>query len=295
MNMRSGSFKQFLGDVFAYSILSVGAVAMLYPLAWMMMIAMKPAEEALRYPPTFFPETLARGDWAGTLRQGAENFKRAWAAPPGEMTFGRYFMVSFLSAAMATLGTALTSILAAYPLACMNFRGRRSVFGAVLATLMIPSQVLMIPTYLILERLGWLDTYAALVVPFVASVFSIFLLRQFFMTVPVELWESAQLDGASRWTFLWSVLVPLARPVIVTVALLAFLGQWNSLLWPLIATTRPEMRTLMVGLQSFNQESVSEPNLLMAGAAFSMIPIMIVFFILQRQFMESIARTGIKG
>jgi len=279
----------------SYAILIVVAAGMLYPLVWMIMIAMKPTEEALRYPPTFFPEALARGNVAGAFSQGFENFKRAWEAPPRGMTFGRYFFVSFLTGALTTIGTVLTSVLAAYPLACMNFRGRRFAFGLVVATLMIPSQVLMIPTYLILERLGWLDTYAALVVPFIASVFSIFLLRQFFMTVPVELWESAQLDGASRWTFLWRVLVPLARPVIVTVALLAFLGQWNALLWPLIATTRPEMRTLMVGLQSFNQESVSEPNLLMASAAFSMIPIMLIFFLLQRQFMESIARTGIKG
>jgi multiple sugar transport system permease protein len=155
--------------------------------------------------------------------------------------------------------------------------------------------VLIIPSYLILERLGWLDTYAALVVPFTASVFAIFLLRQFFMTAPGELWDAARIDGAGHGAFLWRILVPQAGATLGTIGLLTFLGQWNALMWPLIVTTRPELRTLMVGLEAFGQEAGSEMGQLMAAATFTMLPILVAFFVLQRLFIQSVARTGLKG
>ena len=153
----------------------------------------------------------------------------------------------------------------------------------------------MIGIDLILERLGWLDRYPALIVPMLASAFAIFFLRQTFMTVPGELWDAARLDGAGRLTFLRRVMIPHAGPALAAIGLLTFLGQWNALLWPLIVTTRPGMRTLMVGLQSFNEEASAEPNLLMAAATFSMLPIVVAFFLLQRFFIQSTTRTGIKG
>jgi len=257
--------------------------------------SIKPLAEAGGYPPTFIPEMAREGRWGDLFAQLKENYKVAWESPPGPMTFARYFWISFATGAATTLGVLLTSIPAAFALARMKFAGKGLVFYLVLATLMVPSQVLIIPNYLILERLGWLDGYAALIVPFLASVVTIFLLRQFFMTVPEELWHAAQLDGAGRFAFMWRILVPQAIPVIVAASIFTFLAQWNSLMWPLIVTTRPDMRTLMVGLQGFGQEAGGQTHLLMAAATFSMMPIVIAFFFLQRFFIQSVMRTGLKG
>lgn len=278
-----------------YQALAAAGAVMAFPFYWMVTTSFKPAEEAGRYPPTFWPEA-ARWETLGALgEQIMVNYRDAWISPPGEMTFGRYFWVSTVMGVLTTLGVLATSIPAAYAFAKMEFRGKKTAFYLVLATMMIPSQALIIPEYLILEQLGWLDRYLGLVVPFTASVFSIFLLRQFFMTVPAELWDAAQIDGAGRGAFLWRILAPQAGPALGTIALLTFLGQWNALMWPLIATTRPEMRTLMVGLEAFSQEAGSETGQLMAAATFSMLPILIAFFALQRLFIQSVARTGLKG
>lgn len=291
---RRGTFKP-VADWIGYQILIAGAAIMLVPFYYMIMTSVKPFEEAGRFPPTWWPEGARPGNLRAFFSQVVENYRGAWRSPPGSMTFGQYFWVSLVSGAGATAGVLLTSALAAYPLAKMEFRGKRAAFYLLLATLMVPAQVLVIPNYLILERLGWLDRYHALIVPFMASVFAIFLFRQFFMTVPEDLWDAAQLDGAGRFAFLWRVLVPLSRPVFITVGIFTFLAQWNALMWPLIVTTRPRMRTLMVGLQSFNQEAVGEPSHLMAAATFSMLPLLVAFFFLQRYFIQSVTRTGIKG
>ena len=279
----------------AYQGLILLALMMLLPFYWMVTNSFKPAEEAGRFPPTLWPEGARLSDVAGFFGQIAENYRDAWNSPPGGMSFGRYFWVSFVTGALTTVGVLLTSILAAYAFAKMKFIGKSAAFYLVLATLMVPPQVLMIPDYLILERFGWLDRYHALIIPFLASVFAIFLLRQFFMTIPDDLWDAAQIDGASRSRFLWAVMVPLSRPILIAVAIFTFLGQWNALMWPLIATSRPHMRTLMVGLQGFNEEAAAEPNLLMAAATLSMLPIIVAFFFLQRFFIQSVTRTGLKG
>ena len=160
--------------------------------------------------------------------------------------------------------------------------------------MMVPGQVLLIPDYIILAHLGWLDTYKALVVPWLAGVFSIFLLRQFFMTLPDDLWDAAQIDGAGRWLFLWRVAVPLSVPVLITTGIFTFVATWNSLLWPLVVTSRPEMRTLMVGLQVFTNEAGGEIHLLMAASTFCILPVLALFFVFQRFFIEGIARSGLK-
>lgn len=282
-------------DWLAYQALIFAGLIMIFPFYWMVMNSFKPAEEAGRYPPTFWPEMARWATLDQLFSQFAENYREAWESPPGAMSFARYFWVSFFTGAVTTLGVLLTSIPAAYALAKMNFAGKRFVFYIVLATLMIPSQALVIPQYLILEQFGWLDRYHALIVPLLASVFAIFLFRQFFMTVPEELWDSARIDGAGRMNFLIRILVPQALPVIAAASLFTFLAQWNSLMWPLIVTTRPEMRTLMVGLQAFGQEAGGESHQLMAAATFSMLPILIAFFLMQRFFIQSITRTGMKG
>jgi multiple sugar transport system permease protein len=226
------------------------------------------------------------------------NFIRAWYAPEvatrGAVNFGNAFWVSVYTGVLVTLGTLFTSALAAFAFAKMTFVGKGLFFYIVLLTMMIPGQVLLIPNFLTLSMLGWLDTPMALVAPFLASVFTIFLMRQFFMTVPDDLWDAAQIDGAGRFRFLWQIVAPLSKPVFVTAGIFLFLGNWNALLWPLIATSSPEMRTLMVALQTFNQESGQEFELLMAASTMAVLPIIILFFLLQRFFIAGIARTGLK-
>jgi len=234
------------------------------------------------------------------------NYVEAWNAPAkgnpqNPVTFTRYFWVSGVTSLLTTLGTLITSILAAYAFAKMRFRGGNLLFYLVLATMMVPGQVLLIPNFLILSALPdysfglrWLDNYPALVVPWLASVFGIFMLRQFFRGIPDELWDAAQIDGAGRFRYLWQVMLPLSKPAVITLALFAFLGEWNSLLWPLIVTTSPDMRTLMVGLQTFNEEMSGNSHLLMAAATIAVLPVIILFFVLQRFFVAGLARTGFK-
>ena len=234
------------------------------------------------------------------------NYVEAWNAPAkgnpeNPVTFTRYFWVSGVTSLLTTLGTLITSILAAYAFAKMRFRGRNLLFYLVLATMMVPGQVLLIPNFLILSALPdysfglrWLDNYPALVVPWLASVFGIFMLRQFFRGIPDELWDAAQIDGAGRFRYLWQVMLPLSKPAVITLALFAFLGEWNSLLWPLIVTTSPDMRTLMVGLQTFNEEMSGNSHLLMAAATIAVLPVVLLFFALQRFFVAGLSRTGFK-
>lgn len=227
-----------------------------------------------------------------------KNFRRAWYKPEdssrGQVNFLTYFWVSIMSSGIATFGTLLTAAFAAFAFARLEFFGKNFLFYLVLGTMMVPGQVLLIPNFLILSKLHWLDTYAALTVPWLTSVFTIFLMRQFFMTIPTDLWDAARVDGISRFRYLWQVVFPLSKPVFITAGIFDFLNNWNSLLWPLIVTSTPARRTLMVGLQNLNEEAGSEFHLLMAASCFAILPVVLVFFFLQRFFIEGIARTGLK-
>lgn len=227
-----------------------------------------------------------------------KNFRRAWHRPEdtsrGQVNFLTYFFVSISTSLAATIGTLLTSALAAFAFARFNFFAKDFLFYLILATMMVPGQVLLIPNFLMLSSLGLLDTYAALIVPWLASVFTIFLMRQFFLTIPEDLWDAARIDGSSRFRYLWQIVVPLSKPVFITAGIFDFLNNWNSLLWPLIVTSTPTKRTLMVGLQNLNEEAGAEFHILMAASCFAIIPVVIFFFILQRFFIEGIARTGLK-
>ncbi|HMX62613.1 MAG TPA: carbohydrate ABC transporter permease [Candidatus Sumerlaeota bacterium] len=227
-----------------------------------------------------------------------KNFRRAWYKPEdssrGQVNFFTYFWVSIVSSGIATGGTLITAALAAFAFARLEFYGKNFLFYLVLGTMMVPGQVLLIPNFLILSKLGWLDTYAALTVPWLTSVFTIFLMRQFFMTIPTDLWDAARVDGISRFRYLWQVVFPLSKPVFITAGIFDFLNNWNSLLWPLIVTSTPARRTLMVGLQNLNEEAVAEFHILMAASCFAILPVVVIFFFLQRFFIEGIARTGLK-
>ena len=281
--MFSGKSTKIWWRSLVYVLLIVGAVLMFLPFYWMVISSFKESQEAMLYPPRWWPEKFL---W--------QNYPEAWNKP-SPVNFSGYYWVSIWTTVATTTGCLITSILAAYPFAKMQFFGRNVFFYLILATMMVPGQVLLIPSYVILNWLSWLDTWQALVVPWLSSVFSIFLMRQFFMTVPNDLWDAAQIDGAGRWRFLWLVLVPLSKPVLITSGIFSFIGTWNSLLWPLVVTSKPEMRTLMVGLSIFTSDAGSDFNLLMAASTFCILPVVVLFFVLQRFFIEGIARSGLKS
>jgi multiple sugar transport system permease protein len=220
-----------------------------------------------------------------------QNYVTAWNAAP----FSQYYINTVLMATTTTVFEIIIASMAAFAFAKLNFWGKNIIFTLFLATMMVPGEVLLVPNYITISRFQWLDSYYALIVPWVVSVFAIFLLRQQFMTIPNDLWDAAKIDGSSSWRFLWTVMVPLSKPALLTGALLKFVGSWNAFLWVLIVTKSPEMRTLAVGLQTFRSESGEIYNLLMAASTFSMIPIVIIFIVLQRYFVEGIAKSGLKG
>lgn len=259
--------------------LLVGAAIMLLPFLWMLSTSLKDLVEALRFPPQWIPNPA---HWV--------NYPRAWSADP----FDWYFANSFIVAITTTIGEVICASLAAYAFAKMNFFGKGVLFALLLGTLMIPGQMLLVPNFITIKRLGWYNTYQALIIPWIASVFSIFLLRQFFRTIPDELWDSARIDGCSRLRYLWQVVAPLSRPALATVALFNFVGSWNAFLWPLVMTDKPQMRTIPVGLRYFMSEMGTEYPLLMAAATMAIIPILLLFFLAQRHFVQGIARTGLK-
>ncbi len=262
-----------------YVLLFVGAAIMLLPFLWMLTTSLKTEAAVLRMPPQWIPS-----EWMWS------NYPKAWGTAP----FARYFFNSFFMSGMTTIGEVIFTILAAYAFAKMTFFGKNVLFTLLLGTLMIPGQMLLVPNFVTISRLGWMDSYQALIIPWLASVFAIFLLRQFFRSLPDELWDSARIDGCGRFRFLWRIMVPLAKPAIVTVAILKFIGGWNAYLWVLVMTNSETMRTVPVGLVSFSSEVGTQYELLMAASVLAVIPILILYFFTQKQFIKSFARTGIK-
>ncbi len=266
---------------FWYLFLTVTALAVMLPFIWMISTSLKGAKEVFTYPPSWLPK-----DWRW------QNYVDAWN---GAM-FGRYFFNSVFIAVAVTLGQVVTCSMAAYAFARMRFKGKDLLFALFLSTTMISTQVTLVPSYLVMKTLGWIDSYKALIVPFLTSPFAIFIMRQSFMTIPRELEEAARLDGCGRVRFLVQMLLPLSKPVIAAQALFAFMGNWNSYMWPLIITTSKELRTLQIGLRYFvNQEGGTQWGLFMAAAVLVSVPVIIIYFTVQKQFVEGIATTGLKG
>jgi ABC-type glycerol-3-phosphate transport system permease component len=226
------------------------------------------------------------------------NFVEAW----NEAKFGKYFFNSVFITAGTLTGLLFTSILAGYAFARINFKGRDLIFALFLATMMMPESVTWIPNFLMIRGAivplpggSWLNTFWALTVPFVANAFSIFLLRQFFAQVPMDLWDAARIDGCDHTRFLVQIVLPISKAPIMTVLLFGFTASWNAFTWPLLVTTNDTWRPMMVGLWTFVQEAGPQTHLLMAGAVISLIPILIIYFLTQKQFTEGIATTGLKG
>jgi len=219
-----------------------------------------------------------------------ENFSEAWDRAPFEL----YFRNSIIISVLTPLLIVVVSAPAAYAFARLRFPGQNLVFMMYLATMMVPSEVLLIPNFITITQLGWKNTYAAQIVPWLANVVSIFFLRQFFKSIPNDLYDAATIDGAGHLRFLLSIAMPLARPALVSTGMFNFLSSWNSLLWPLLVTDKENMRPIAQGLAAFSTEAGMQPQLYMAAATFSIVPIIILFLFVQKQFIEGIARTGIR-
>ncbi len=269
-----------LGRLAIHAVLLGGALFMLMPFLWMLTTAFKSYDQSIIMPPQWIPRPFH-----------PETYARAWEMAP----FGRYFFNSFYVSIVTTVGEVIVSIFAAYAFARINFRGRNLLFVALLGTMMIPGEVLLIPNYVTLANLHWINTYKALIIPWLTSVFGIFLLRQQFLTIPGELFDAARIDGAGHTRYLWQVMVPLSRPALTTVALFKFIGSWNAFLWVLLVTNTPDMRTVPVGLTAFATDAGQHYNLWMAAATLALLPVVILFLAAQKQFVEGIARTGLKG
>ncbi len=222
-----------------------------------------------------------------------ENYVEAWRRI--EPSFSVYFFNSGVVALATTVAMLFTSMLAAYAFATFEFPLKSWLFTVLLATMMVPQQVLLVPDFLVLKHAGWYDTYMALVVPWSAGVFGIFMLRQFFLSLPRELYDAARIDGCTRWQYLVKILLPLSWPSMITLGVFTFLGSWNALLWPLIVTESADMRTVQVALNIYNQAESTNWELLMAASTFTTLPLVAAYFMLQRYFIQGVARSGLKG
>ncbi len=274
------------GRVILYVLLVAGALVCVLPFLFMASTSLKSAAETIA---RVSPIPLAPDFWPSVPRWS--NYAEAWT----RASFSLYFRNSLVTAAVTAAGAVITSSLAAYAFAKIRFPGSRPVFAVLLATLIIPESVYLVPNFLLVTRLGWYDSLAALTVPFTASAFFIFLLRQFFSQIPNELVESALIDGAGHARSLFSIVMPLSGAPVFTVAFLAFLGSWNSLQWPLVATRTPRWRPITVGLTTFISDAGPENQLIMAGAVIAILPVILLYLLAQKQLSEAIARTGIKG
>lgn len=269
-----------------YVVLAAGAVIAVLPFLFMVATSLKTLVEtisrnsALPFQPEFWPEVA---QWS--------NFVYAWS----RANFSLYFRNSTIISAVTVAGVLVTSTLAAYGFARIRFAGRNFVFAALLSTLIIPESVSLVPNFILVSELGWYDTLAGLTVPFMASAFYIFLLRQFFSQVPAELLESARIDGAGHPRSFLAIVLPLSRAPIATVTFLAFIAAWNALQWPLVVTSTARWRPITVGMTTFISESGTQAHWRMAAAVIAILPVLAVYFAAQKQFTEAIARSGIKG
>ncbi|SEN40391.1 carbohydrate ABC transporter permease [Lihuaxuella thermophila] len=263
-------------------LLIAGSILILTPVWWMISTSLKSMQEITRFPPTIIPEEFH-----------FENYINTWKSAP----FTLYTLNTLFITTFAVIGSVLSNSLIAYGFAKIRFRGKKVLFAVVLSTMMIPGFVTLIPQYVLFSKLGWLNTALPLIVPpFFGSAFYIFLLRQFFMGIPHEMIEAAKIDGASHFTIWRRIAVPLAKPAIATVAIFAFNSAWNDFQGPLLYLNDEVLYTLQIGLQIFKGEAATQWNYLMAGSLLVLLPVIILFFIFQRYFIEGANITaGIKG
>jgi ABC-type glycerol-3-phosphate transport system permease component len=275
-----------ISSTLTYATLIAGSTVMLVPLAWMLLTSLKSYQEVTASPPVWWPRELRWGNY----REALTTFD-----------FSRYLFNSVLICVLTIAGTLISCTLAAYSFACLKARGRDVIFALLLSTMMLPAQVTVIPLFKLFASIGWVNTLYPLIVPswLATNVFAIFLLRQFFLAVPRDYLEAARLDGASELRILWSIFVPLSKPVLLTVTVFTFIGSWNDLWGPLIYLHDDRLFTMPLGLLNFigtsGRAQGSPWHLVMAVSMVMMMPIVVLFFLAQRRFIEGIATAGVKG
>lgn len=274
--------RHWLGQLLWYLVLSFFALALALPLIWLISTSLKQGPQTFLMPPQWIPEPIV---W--------QNYPDAFKAVP----FQRYFWNTLTVVFWATTGTLFTASLTAFAFARLRFPGRGFLFGLVLSTIMLPSIVTLIPTFIVFRYLKWINTFLPLTVPYWlgGGAFNIFLFRQFFMTIPYELDEAARIDGASNFRIYWNVVLPLAKPVLATVAIFAFINHWNDFFLPLIYLQDTNKWTMAIGLQGFKDLYSTSWNLMMAASTAMIIPLLLLFFFAQRYFISGIQMSGIAG
>jgi multiple sugar transport system permease protein len=263
-----------------YATAIIAAIVLVGPLLWMVSASLKTPGEALAIPAQLLP---AMPRW--------QNYVDVFSQVP----FARFILNSLFISTTVTVVALLLHSMAAYSLARLRYPGRDVIFVGMLSTLMVPFTVIVIPLFILIKSLGWVDTYQALIIPAIPNAFGIFLLRQFYLSLPRELEEAALLDGASRVQIYWRIVLPISRPILMALGILFFLANWNNFLWPLIVTQSPDLWVVQLGIQHFTGEHGSAWNLIMAASTVAAMPTLAVFFLLQRHLVEGIKMTGIKG
>ena len=272
-----------VGPIFWIGIVLL-ALVFIIPIAWMTLTSVRTIADSRTLPVSFIPNEV-------TLRAYEVLFGSV------QSPIGMWFLNSLVAAIGHTVLVLVVATLAAYALARMEFRGRNLLFGIVIGTLFIPGFIFMMPNYLTMQQFGWLDTLLAIIVPSAASAFGVFFMRQFFLSIPKELEEAARLDGAGTFTTLFRIVLPLAKPALVTLGVLSFLGSWNEFIWPVFVLFSPEIMTLPVGLATLQSAHayLTDYPVVMAGATIAALPVLILYCVVQRYVIEGVATSGIKG
>lgn len=270
-----------LKKVIVYTSLIIGAVIMVFPFYWMITGAFKTSSEIAQFPPTMIPNDITN----------LENFKFALETAP----FVQYFINSVIVAFFCVTICTFTTILAAFAFSRMNFRGKTILFSIMLSLMMVPFEMLIITNYKTIIGMNLHDTLLGLIIPFTSSIFYIYILRNFFESIPDSLYQSARIDGCSNWKYCWRIMVPIAKPSLVTIILLNTISCWNSFIWPMLATNSVESRTLPFGLYAFMAEGGAKTERMMAGATIVVIPMIILFLLARKHIVNGVARGGIKG
>ncbi len=279
--VRRRSWGELAAFILGLLVLVFGAVWMLLPLVWMLSASLMPLSEVIKVPPI----------WFAPAKYSLNNYLEVW----GRVGFSRFFMNSVFVAFTITFAQLLTSSMAGFAFARYRFPGRTVIFILILSTLMIPFQVIMIPLFIMMARLHFVNTYWGMIIPAIVTPFGIFMMRQFMLGVPKPLLEAARIDGASEPYIFSRIMLPLCKPALAALAIFAFLGSWDNFLWPLIVINSKELWTLPIAMSRFTEQYISQTHLQMAGASIMFIPVLIVFLLMQRHFIEGIALSGLKG
>lgn len=269
-----------LEKVLIYIVLIITAIFILTPFIWILLTALKSPEEVFSNPPVIVPSKL---QWQNFI----EVFKLK--------NFSRYFLNSVVITIAITAGELITTILAAFAFSNLDFKGKDIIFTLLIGTMMVPGEVLLIPNFVTLSKIKWINTYKALIIPWCTSVTSIFFLRQYFLNIPKQLYYAAKVDNCSDFKYLIKIVIPIARPAIFTIAILKIINSWNSFMWPLIMTNSEKMRTLPIILAKFSSEVGMDYHMLMAASTIIITPMIIIFIFLSKYIINGVSKGGIKG